>query len=287
MKYRCFFNVALFALCLFIPASSFGQSSVTCNSDDEKRHSCAADTRGGVQLQSQQSGSPCTQGYSWGYDNQGIWVDHGCRAVFSVGGRPGYQNRDYENRDDRDRENRNRDDRNREYENRDGRNRDNRYGGNGQFQTITCNSNDERRHSCAADTRGGVQLQSQQSGSPCTQGRSWGYDSRRIWVDHGCRATFTVGGNNRNRGYGNRGYGNNRNGQIQTVTCNSNDEKRHTCAADTRGGVQLQNQHSGSPCTENYSWGYDNQGIWVDHGCRADFTVGGGRGRGGWGQRQR
>jgi hypothetical protein len=35
--------------------------------------------------------------------------------------------------------------------------------------------------------------------------------------------------------------------------------------------VQLTNQRSGSPCQQGYSWGYDRRGIWVDHGCRADF----------------
>ncbi|AXC09395.1 hypothetical protein ACPOL_0008 [Acidisarcina polymorpha] len=35
-------------------------------------------------------------------------------------------------------------------------------------------------------------------------------------------------------------------------------------------------QRSGSACTQGYSWGYDQGGIWVDHGCRADFALGGG-----------
>jgi hypothetical protein len=30
-------------------------------------------------------------GYSWGYDSGGIWVDHGCRADFSLNGGGGYQ----------------------------------------------------------------------------------------------------------------------------------------------------------------------------------------------------
>src|SRR5512147_629427 len=30
------------------------------------------------------------------------------------------------------------------------------------------------------------------SGSPCTQGSTWGYDSNQIWVDRGCRAEFEV-----------------------------------------------------------------------------------------------
>ena len=58
--------------------------------------------------------------------------------------------------------------------------------------TITCASNDGRRNICPADTRNGVQLVNQRSGSPCTFGRTWGYDARSIWVDRGCRADFQV-----------------------------------------------------------------------------------------------
>ena len=32
-------------------------------------------------------------------------------------------------------------------------------------------------------------------------------------------------------------------------------------------------QRSDSSCRQGYSWGYDRRGIWVDHGCRADFQV--------------
>src|SRR6201995_6217231 len=59
----------------------------------------------------------------------------------------------------------------------------------------------------------------------------------------------------------------------QTITCSSDDGGRHNCPVDTRGGVQMTNQRSGAACTQGYSWGYDRNGIWVDHGCRADFTV--------------
>ena len=229
-----FFSLTFVALCLFVPQESFAQSTVTCNSDDMNRHICPADTRGGVRLATQHSDSPCTEGSTWGYDYQGIWVDRGCRADFTVGG-----NRDYG------------------------------YGGNGQTQTISCNSNDMGRNSCAVDTRGGVRLVAQHSDSPCTEGSTWGYDNHGIWVDRGCRADFAVGGN--------RDYGYSGNGQTQTITCNSNDMNRNFCPADTRGGVRLAAQHSDSPCTEGSTWGYDNQGIWVDRGCRADFTVGGNR----------
>ena len=166
-----------------------------------------------------------------------------------------------------------------------------------QPQVVTCSSDDGERHHCTADTSGGVSLGRQRSGSACVQGSSWGYDRRGIWVDKGCRADFVLNsyanGNNsawdsngRRRDHddddddrrrnddnrGNNGYYNN--GASQTITCSSDDGHRHHCDADTRGGVQMVNQRSGSACTQGYSWGYDRRGIWVDRGCRADFAVG-------------
>jgi hypothetical protein len=269
MRNRCLcLGVLLLGLCLFLPQNLLAQSTISCNSDDERRHSCAADTRGGVRLLTQHSGSTCTEGYSWGADDQGIWVDHGCRADFGVGG----------NRDFRD-------------ENRNDRN------GNGRTQTISCNSDDEGRHSCSADTRGGLRLLTQHSGSACKEGYSWGSDGQGIWVDHGCRADFTIGGNrdyrdeirrdeirrdedrkdyggNENYRDENRSdpYGENR--QSQRFACNSDDMRKHSCSVDTQGGdVRLAAQHSEARCTRGYSWGTNRRGIWVDHGCRADFVV--------------
>jgi hypothetical protein len=59
----------------------------------------------------------------------------------------------------------------------------------------------------------------------------------------------------------------------QVISCSSDDMRRHYCAADVRGGVRLLKQRSDSSCRQGYSWGYDRRGIWVDHGCRADFQV--------------
>ena len=43
-----------------------------------------ANTVYGVQLNRQLSRTPCTEGYTWGYDRNAIWVDRGCRAEFLV-----------------------------------------------------------------------------------------------------------------------------------------------------------------------------------------------------------
>lgn len=117
-----------------------------------------------------------------------------------------------------------------------------------------------------------MQLIKQRSGAACTQGYSWDYDDRGIWVDKGCRADFLLSGN-----------AGQDNGGGQTITCSSNDGRRQTCPAMTRYGVQMTNQRSGSPCIEGQTWGFDQSGIWVDKGCRADFLVGGSNSGGGYG----
>lgn len=57
------------------------------------------------------------------------------------------------------------------------------------------------------------------------------------------------------------------------VTCASDDGHRHYCKVNTSRGVQMTKQRSGSPCIQGQTWGYDQRGIWVDRGCRADFLL--------------
>jgi DUF3011 family protein len=62
-------------------------------------------------------------------------------------------------------------------------------------------------------------------------------------------------------------------GETVTITCSSDDMRRHYCDVDAGRGVRLLRQRSDAECREGYSWGYDRRGIWVDRGCRADFMV--------------
>lgn len=66
------------------------------------------------------------------------------------------------------------------------------YPGNGYGQTVRCESRQNRRQRCSVNTQNRVQLV-RRLGGTCTQGRSWGYDQRSIWVDRGCRAEFAYG----------------------------------------------------------------------------------------------
>lgn len=148
-------------------------------------------------------------------------------------------------------------------------------------QVINCSSDDGHRHYCQVDTHhADVRLVKQRSDARCEEGYSWGHDRHGVWVDRGCRADFEVIGHDRRDNYSNSGYGNddyNRRQGVQAVTCSSDDGNRHYCAADTRGGVRLYKQRSDAHCEEGSTWGYDERGIWVDRGCRADFQTGLGR----------
>jgi len=144
------------------------------------------------------------------------------------------------------------------------------YPPGGTGQVFRCESQDNRMRRCGADTRYGVRINRQLSGSPCIQGRSWGYDNSGVWVSNGCRAEFVTGG-----GYGNGGsqYPGNGYGQGQTVRCESQDNHMRRCNVAVYRSVQMQRRLSDSPCVQGSTWGWDRNGIWVDRGCRADFLV--------------
>ena len=131
-------------------------------------------------------------------------------------------------------------------------------------RAIACSSDNGKRHYCDVDTRGGVTMVRQRSDAGCEEGYSWGYDRRGIWVDHGCRADFSIDAD-----YGAPPPVSER----LTLACSSDDGHRHYCPADTRRGVRMYHQISSARCTEGYSWGFDRHGVWVDHGCRADFRL--------------
>jgi Protein of unknown function (DUF3011) len=137
---------------------------------------------------------------------------------------------------------------------------------------ISCNSNNNRRNFCPADTRGGVRLVNQRSNSPCIFNQTWGFDARNVWVDRGCRADFQAS----YYGPGIPSFpGYPPTGGSYSIYCSSDNGRRNFCPTDTSGGVSLARQRSNSPCVFGSSWGWDRRGVWVDRGCRADFTMGG------------
>jgi len=207
---------------------------IPCSSDDGEKHYCTADTRHGARLVRQRSQAPCKEGESWGYDEEGIWVDKGCGGEFTLGrGDSGVATR--------------------------------REGGGG---TVTCASDDGRRKVCPADTSNGVQLVRQRSDAKCKEGSSWGHDAQGIWVDKGCEADFVVGVPGHPAGSGKV------ESKSQTISCASFDGRKNYCDVDTQGAkVQLTRQTGTAPCMEGSTWGYDRRGVWVDRGCNGEFLV--------------
>lgn len=136
------------------------------------------------------------------------------------------------------------------------------YGpGYGPGPRITCSSNNGKRNYCNADTRGGVRMVRQISGSACIQGQTWGFDRNAIWVDRGCRAEFVLG------------HAAPPPPPSQIITCSSNNGKRNWCSIRRGADVRLTRQISGSACIQGQTWGVDHQGLWVDRGCRAEFRI--------------
>jgi hypothetical protein len=207
---------------------------IPCSSDDGEKHHCTADTRYGARLARQRSQAPCREGDTWGYDEEGIWVDKGCGGEFALGhGEDGGDAR-----------------------------------GEGGGGTITCGADDGRRKVCPADTSNGVELVRQRSDAKCEEGSSWGHDRHGIWVDKGCEADFVVGVPGHLAGPG-KGSG-----KSQRINCASLDGRKEYCDVDTQGAkVQLTRQIGMAPCREGSTWGYDRRGVWVDRGCNGEFLV--------------
>lgn len=212
---------------LALSEPGLAQQTVTCESVDGHQRFCPADTRGGVFLTTQLSRAACREGISWGYDTHGIWTANGCRATFGLGTHREPRTADargsnaaaavaavallaagaaaahHEHEKDR-RQQETQDD---YYD----------YAGYGHHDyrdyrppppdyaprypdayttrgaPIRCESPEGRMQYCPADVRRGrVELSRQLSRAPCRHGENWGYDSRAIWVNQGCRAEFVV-----------------------------------------------------------------------------------------------
>jgi len=221
------------------------KSLVVCESKDNRRVTCPVDARGGVELTRQLSRASCDG--VWGHTADGIWVDKGCRAEFRVKpvevvepvepvrtAAPVKPERTAAPVEPA------------------------RTKTPAPAQTLTCESKDNLRAFCSADTRGGVDLVRPLGRASCLG--HWGYDSDGIWVDAGCRAEFKVLPVTVTAA-----------AAEGTIICSSKKNGRSFCSANTLSGVELQRQLSEASCVGN--WGFDADGIWVDNGCSAIFRM--------------
>ena len=131
---------------------------------------------------------------------------------------------------------------------------------------LYCASDDFYLHFCPVYAYGGVELIRQKSEASCIYGRTWGVAGDRIWVDRGCRADFAIGTRDYAYDGGYRG--------VRTFYCSSDDFNFRSCRVNTYDGVRLIRRRSEAPCVFGQTWGFDDRGVWVDRGCRADFAVG-------------
>jgi hypothetical protein len=222
-----------------------GAEVIRCESRDYRQVYCGTDARGGARIVNQLSDTACIEGRTWGWDRRGVWVSGGCRGEFQIGS-------------GRDR----------------GRGRDNDYRESGSDEVVRCESRDYRQVYCNIDTRRGVNLVRQLSETACIEGRTWGSDRRGVWVSGGCRGEFALG-------RGSYGYDDHRGLPIERhadeprrgVICESHDNRYRHCPTRIRRGADLVRQLSDKDCVYNRSWGYDANGLWVDRGCRGEFSV--------------
>ena len=130
-------------------------------------------------------------------------------------------------------------------------------------RVVRCESKG-RYESCPVVLRGApVRLLRQQSVLPCREGRSWGYDRNEIWVSRGCQGQFEVGAED----------GSGFVDVPRRVVCESKGGLRRECGVSVTRRVTLVEQLSSAACREGDSWGWDRFGIWVDKGCRAEFSA--------------
>src|SRR5262245_48314514 len=62
--------------------------------------------------------------------------------------------------------------------------------------------------------------------------------------------------------------------QVTKITCESTGDKYRYCSTNTDNEVRMLQQISNARCDQGKSWGYDKNGVWVDHNCVAEFEVG-------------
>lgn len=252
--------------------------TLTCTSNDGSYHYCRAETQNQVRLVRQLPGPRCQPNYSWGFDYRGVWVDRGCRAQFEFG-------KDSSNSDT----------------------------GSaiaagiigaiilGSVAASSSNHNDDGAAEHRDYYRDGYRLGQQdwdlnrppyylayrnrfprEYENTFASGYDDGYNNRRnnsYSRDYGYGNDSSwrnrTGTNDpnwgtiNNPGHGVSGYG----PQEKIITCSDDSGHGAHCNAITAGGVDLVHQRSGSPCQQDYSWGVDQSGIWVSHGCRADFVL--------------
>ena len=236
-----------------MPDDRYAQTRIVrCQSPQGRRTFCPVPNVAQARVSRQLSRSGCIRGRTWNYSNRGLWVSGGCRADFAVTLARGYQSPNAVVRDDH-------------YVDSDGR-------------LIHCESTASGRTYCG-DGHSRYSMAGNRD-PDCIEGRTWGSDSRGVWVSGDCDAQFSATPYEGGYGYENSGavsgaeevehthtvdeYG-------QVIHCQSTADGRTYCGERDSRYVM-----SGSPdpdCVEGETYGYDSRGIWVSGDCDAQFRL--------------
>ncbi|MDR2155888.1 MAG: DUF3011 domain-containing protein [Burkholderiaceae bacterium] len=153
--------------------------------------------------------------------------------------------------------------------------------------TIVCESHDKKYRECPTRFRGPAVLVENISDTRCLQGRNWGDNGRgSVWVQGGCRARFaeaaSAGGGAPSRPGAPVRPGGVGSGQL--VRCESDNGRYRECRMPGRARIELVRQLSSADCIQGRTWGVRDDRVWVNNGCRAEFSAfGGAWSGGGWG----
>ena len=211
-----------------------GPTRITCESGIKSRRECPIPSNSRVQLVGQLSSAPCRLDDTYGVMPDHIWVRNGCRGQFLV----------------------------------------TRPGANYRTVRLTCESRSVDRVRCPVRGASAVQLVRQMSPAACRLNESFGTGPGYIWTSKGCRGEFevTVGG----------GAGLNPTSGLPEspgpdfgfrTVCESKGGERVECRIRQGERVELVKQLSTTACVRDRNWGTGPGYVWVNQGCRAEFTV--------------
>lgn len=212
---------------------AYASEVIVCESVGRRWNLCKAKVQGDVELVRQLSDqSVCVRNQTWGVRNEGIWVASGCRAEFRIGSADVAEAPGIPARFTR------------------------------------CDSETGRRKRCRIQTGKGVRLAQRISTSPCTFGRTWGYDADEIWVRRGCRAEFQI-----DVDAGDLVPAPRIPADARLVRCESENGQAKRCSAAPFEQAAIKEQLSNKKCEAGTSWRVDRGNIVVKSGCRAVFAV--------------
>lgn len=134
-------------------------------------------------------------------------------------------------------------------------------------EEVPCLSLGDGYRECRVASSGKIMLVREMSDNLCMEGVTWGtLFEGTVWVKRGCQALFKTMPPDHAPG---------RKAMARTITCESQDGARKHCEADTAFGVAMTRQLSDELCSIGKTWDFDDKGIWVAEGCRAQFVLGG------------